>query len=159
MSCLTAIAIFKDIGFIKFHQCLNNNGTFVSFNLTNLPPNIKRALHIHEFGDISKGCESLGGHWNPKNKQHGSIYIDINNSHAGDMLNNIKTDDNGNFIFKYYDPRISIRGDISESIIGRSIVIHEGIDDLGLGNNKDSKITGNAGKRLYYSIIAHTKNK
>lgn len=156
MSCLNAIAIFETIGYIKFHQCKYKKGTVVIFNLKNLSKN-KRALHIHEFGDISNGCESLGGHWNPYNKKHGSIYIDINNSHAGDLLNNITPDINGNFIFKYYDPRISIKGDISESIIGRSIVMHEGIDDLGLGNNKDSKITGNSGKRLYYSIITHTK--
>ena len=78
-------------------------------------------------------------------------------SHAGDLLNNIKPNEKGEFKFKYFDKRIKIKGDISESIIGRSVVIHEGEDDLGRGNNYNSIITGNAGGRLACAIIAHSK--
>lgn len=65
-------------------------------------------------------------------------------SHAGDLLNNITVDKQGSFIYIYTDSRLQIRGDISQSIIGRSIVIHDGIDDLGLGGNSESLKTGNA---------------
>ena len=39
------------------------------------------------------------------------------------------------------------------SIIGRAIVVHEGIDDLGLGGNEGSKTTGNAGGRVGCGVI------
>jgi superoxide dismutase, Cu-Zn family len=36
-------------------------------------------------------------------------------------------------------------------IFGRSVVIHDKPDDLGLGGDKESLITGNAGKKnLFY---------
>ena len=40
--------------------------------------------------------------------------------------------------------KLKLRG--KYSIIGRGVVIHEKEDDLGLGNNKESLITGNTGK-------------
>jgi Cu-Zn family superoxide dismutase len=158
--CTNAIAIFdnKHIkGNIKFHECENSKGTEVHFNLYNLKPNKVAGFHIHENGDITEGCKSLGPHFNPTNKQHGSIFIDIKNSHSGDLLNNVYPDKYGKFIYSYIDPRIKLRGDVESSIFGRAIVLHEGEDDLGLGKNKDSKITGNSGERIGYALIGHTK--
>jgi Cu-Zn family superoxide dismutase len=37
--------------------------------------------------------------------------------------------------------------------LGRSIVIHESIDDCGFGHNKESLITGNAGGRMACAVI------
>jgi len=155
-----AIAVFnnKVKGQVLFQQDGINEPVFVKFDLHNLPKNKVMAIHIHEYGDITNGCKSLGGHWNPFNKQHGSIFLDITNSHAGDLINNLKSDSKGNFSFEYYDARLNIIGNIDYSIIGRSVVIHKGIDDLGLGDNKDSKITGNAGKRLDCAIIGIRKS-
>lgn len=152
---LEGIAYFPNNGSVQFHQCNINSCTVVTFNLSNLPPNKKMACHIHEYGDERNGCMSLGGHWNPGNTEHGSIFIDIMESHAGDLLNNIKSDSNGNFNSIYHDPRINLCGNVRDSIFGRSVVIHDGIDDLGLGNNKESKITGNAGGRMLCAIIGH----
>ncbi|KAG8536189.1 hypothetical protein GDO81_026934, partial [Engystomops pustulosus] len=28
-------------------------------------------IHIHEYGDLSMGCESCGGHYNPEGNTHG----------------------------------------------------------------------------------------
>jgi len=150
-----AIAVFhgKVKGDISFYQYGINEPVKVVFNLKNLPKNKKMGVHIHEYGDLTDGCKSLGGHWNPFNKQHGSIWIDINDSHAGDMINNLVSDTKGEFKYEYYDPRICLMGNVGNTIIGRSVVIHKGIDDLGLGGNKESKITGNAGKRLDCAII------
>ena len=78
-------------------------------------------------------------------------------SHAGDMINNIYPDPNGKFFHEYEDKRIKLRGNVNKSIIGRSIVIHENKDDLGLGNNKESKKTGNAGKRIACAIIGQAQ--
>ena len=49
-------------------------------------------------------------------------------------------------------------GDIDKSIIGCSVVIHDGIDDYGLDNDQESKITGNAGGRLDCAIIGKMKS-
>ena len=39
------------------------------------------------------------------------------------------------------------------SILGKAIVVHEGVDDKGLGGNDGSKATGNAGARAGCCII------
>lgn len=158
--CTNAIAYFEDKkvkGSVKFHQCKGKNGTIICFDLYNMIPNKTHACHIHEYGDKSDGCTSLGAHWNPKNKEHGSIFIDIDNSHAGDLINNIKSDNYGRFNYTYIDPRVQLRGNVNVSIFGRSVVIHDGIDDLGEGNDPSSKITGNAGGRMGCAIIGHCK--
>jgi Cu-Zn family superoxide dismutase len=158
--CANAIAVFneRDVkGDISFHQCPGNDGTVVTFNLHDMTPEKKVACHIHVFSDTRNQCASLGPHFNPENVTHGSLLISGMPSHAGDLLNNITPDRNGQFVFKYYDPRIHIMGDVSQSIVGRSIVIHEGVDDLGLGGDAESLKTGNAGGRAFYALIGHSK--
>ena len=167
--CSNAIALFNTkyiSGEIRFHQCNKTKGTLVIFNLSGMTPGKIRACHIHEYGDESNGCKSLGAHWNPDNTNHGYINLSIPysnrythnvESHAGDLLNNIKADKNGNFKFKYIDHRLNLRGDVNESIFGRSVVIHDGVDDLGLGGDAESLKTGNAGGRIACAIIGHCK--
>ena len=171
MKCLNAVALFanKDEnnvhGVVEFHQCREDTGTWVTIQLQNLGPNETHAIHIHEFGDERNGCISLGGHWNPTNSTHGSLYLQMS-THAGDMINNLHSDKHGNFSHVYYDPRIILGGNVDESIIGRSVVIHFGEDDLGLGgiNPPNAKVrseslkTGNAGKRMACAIIGRAKD-
>ena len=99
MSCKNAIAILneKNIkGTIKFHQCQGFDNCLVNFDLKGFKSNAIHAIHIHEYGDLSEGCKSLGGHLNLKNKTHGNL-SDIKNSHTGDLINNIHADKYGNF--------------------------------------------------------------
>lgn len=160
MECLNFIATFNNTikGTVKFHQCSQYNKTLVIFDLKGFKPKSINAIHIHEYGDLTNGCTSLGAHLNLTNKEHGSIFVDINNSHTGDLINNIYSDNNGEFRYKYEDPRLMLFGNIEESIIGCSVVIHKLKDDLGLGNNEESKKTGNAGERIACAIIGKTKN-
>lgn len=50
------------------------------------------------------------------------------------------------------DSVITLNGPIS--IVGRSLVIHAGEDDLGTGGDVGSMTTGNAGARLGCGVIA-----
>ena len=158
--CSNAIALFnndKVQGTVKFHQCRGETETRVTIDLRGLTPYVTRAIHIHEYGDESEGCKSLGGHWNPTGETHGTWEIEGMPTHAGDMINNINPDGRGRFFACYDDPRIQIRGDERSSIVGRSVVIHDGEDDLGLGGNVDSLKTGNAGSRMACAIIGHAR--
>lgn len=107
-------------------------------------------FHIHECGDISRGCESLGNHYNPRNTRHGSPENDINERHAGD-LGNIQADPNGRATFRFIDKVLSV-----SEIIGRSVVVTEKPDDFGSGTNEHSLIDGNSGERLAWGIIARS---
>jgi Cu-Zn family superoxide dismutase len=158
--CLNFIATFQDKikGTVKFHQCKPKKITIVDINLTGFKPNKIHACHIHEFGDLTDGCKSLGAHLNLTNKEHGTIFYNINESHTGDMLNNIISDKDGNVNISYKDPRLNLFGNINQSIVGCSVVIHEGQDDYGFGLNKESKITGNAGGRIACAIIGKSKS-
>ena len=150
--CKEAIACFKETinGTIVFHECIQNNGITVIFDLRG-PPNKEFACHIHSFGDLRQGCSSLGSHWNPFNTTHGYTFDTSRPSHAGDLVGNINIDNKGFYQFLYKDPKITLHGDLS--IVGRSVVIHSGVDDLGRGGNAESLITGNAGGRMDCAVI------
>ena len=146
VATFTGPKIFGNVVFIPKSSGSMN----VQFNLKGFKPNKTHAIHIHEFGDMRKGCKSLGPHWNPTKKNHGSIWLDCCKRHAGDLINNLESNKKGHFNYKYRDPMLSLKG-----IIGRSVVIHDGVDDLGRGDNKESLITGNAGSRMACAIIGY----
>lgn len=146
------------IGYITLNETDNNN-TIISGNLSGLIPGY-HAIHIHEKGNPIKCCDKLGDHYNPFNKLHGGRTFKnifdkeiINfDRHVGD-LGNIKVESDGTCKFKFEDTLVKLSGEYS--VIGRSIVIHENEDDLGLSNHIDSKTTGNSGKRIAYGIIGY----
>ena len=150
-----AICIIPSHGRVLFSYCCQKHKLVrVTFDLFNFSKNATHAIHIHEFGDLSDGCKSLGPHYNPANETHGSIDFPDRPRHAGDLINNFTTDMEGCFSYSYIDDKLS-NIDFSD-IYGRSIVIHDGIDDLGRGRGKDkveSLKTGNAGSRLACGII------
>ena len=44
----------------------------MTVQVSGLTPNMKHGIHVHEFGDTSEGCMSMGAHYNPFNKTHGA---------------------------------------------------------------------------------------
>uniref|UniRef100_A0A1I7XSI3 Superoxide dismutase [Cu-Zn] n=1 Tax=Heterorhabditis bacteriophora TaxID=37862 RepID=A0A1I7XSI3_HETBA len=136
----------NNIGIIDFTQI----GTLVKLNgsVSELSPGL-HGFHIHEKGDIGNGCLAALGHFNPENMMHGAP--EDSNRHVGD-LGNIDTPATGDTVISVSDSIISLHG--KHSIIGRAVVIHEKVDDLGRGNSETSKTTGNAGGRIACGVIA-----
>lgn len=158
-------------GYIIFTQHFKNE-VFVHVQLEGLPEGI-HGFHIHEHkitADIIKKlnngikiknvCNTLGGHFNPYNSNHGSYRLNTER-HAGDLINNLFIDKSGKIKISFSDPLISLDKNDINCILNRSIVIHETHDDegiLGLNalknkkklnkNEEESLKTGNAGKRI-----------
>ncbi|KAF8457483.1 superoxide dismutase-like protein [Terfezia claveryi] len=135
-------------GAVNFAQESESSPTIISYNIQGNDPNALRGMHIHEFGDNTNGCTSAGPHFNPYKKNHGAP--EDEERHVGD-LGNIRTDAQGNAVGQITDRLIKLIG--PESILGRTIVVHGGTDDLGKGGHPESLKTGNAGPRPACGVI------
>lgn len=133
-------------GVITFTS-LGNGKTKVEGEVTGLSPGL-HGFHIHQFGDYSQGCGSTGGHFNPSGKEHGGPADE--NRHAGD-LGNIEAGSNGVAKVNITDGQLPLSGE--NSIVGRAVVVHKDVDDLGTGGFEDSKTTGHAGARLACGVV------
>ncbi|XP_063046552.1 extracellular superoxide dismutase [Cu-Zn]-like [Engraulis encrasicolus] len=121
----------------------------VAINLQGFPaPDEQtRAIHIHQFGDLSEGCASTGGHYNPLGVNHPQ--------HPGDF-GNFQPSEDGKIV-KMLDSDATLFGGLS--ILGRAVVIHAKSDDMGLGGDAGSLLHGNAGARLACCVIGMSKSK
>lgn len=135
-------------GVVSFEQANENEEVKIRYEIIGFEPNSYHGLHIHEFGDNTNGCTSAGPHFNPFNKTHGAPTDEIR--HVGD-LGNIQCDSTGVAKGTFNDSVIKLSG--QNSILGRSIVVHAGRDDLGKGGNEESLKTGNAGPRPACGVI------
>nr|XP_003411340.2 extracellular superoxide dismutase [Cu-Zn] [Loxodonta africana] len=100
-----------------------------------------RAIHVHQFGDVSQGCEATGPHYNPLGVPHPQ--------HPGDFGNFWVRDGS---LWKY---RTGLNASLvgPHSIVGRAVVVHAGQDDLGRGGDQASVENGNAGPRLACCVV------
>ena len=122
-----------------------NGPTLIVGKITGLTPG-EHGFHIHEYGDLSQGCESAGDHYNPDGVDHG----DLEKGHVGD-LGNVTANKDGVATIKIVAKRVDLTGE--RSVVGRAIVVHEDKDDLGKGGDAESLKTGNAGDRLACGVI------
>ena len=106
------------------------------------------AFHIHASGDLRRGCDSCCKHYNPTGATHGGL----DGGHAGD-LGNLEFDEKGNCKTTLTTAKFTV-----QEVVGRSLIVHEDEDDLGLGNNDESKKTGNSGKRIACSLIGYAES-
>jgi Cu-Zn family superoxide dismutase len=109
----------------------------------------EHGFHIHEYGDLTDGCESACAHFNPFNKKHGGL--DSEERHEGDLGNIVS--DGGSAKGVIFAKNLSLQPTEITSILGRMIIVHEDRDDLGLGGNEESLKTGNAGKRVGCGVV------
>ena len=98
-------------------------------------------FHIHEVGDCTVGDEknpfkATGGHYNPGNTMHPY--------HAGDMPPLLANNGSkyGTAMMSFVTNRFKVK-----DIIGKSVIIHEGIDDF------TSQPAGNAGAKWACGVI------
>ncbi|RDX49886.1 hypothetical protein OH76DRAFT_1438193 [Lentinus brumalis] len=135
-------------GTVTFTQPFPTAPVTISGEVKSLHPSAEHGFHVHASGDLSNGCTSAGPHFNPFERTHGAP-TDINR-HVGD-LGNIAADSKGVAAFSFEDTLISLNGPLS--IIGRTVVVHAGTDDLGRGGDDESLKTGNAGARAACGVI------
>uniref|UniRef100_A0A0H5R428 Superoxide dismutase [Cu-Zn] n=1 Tax=Spongospora subterranea TaxID=70186 RepID=A0A0H5R428_9EUKA len=134
-------------GLVTLQQTAEGAPTTITGSVRGLVPG-QHGFHVHEFGDISQGCTSAGGHFNPHGKTHGAP-TDVER-HTGD-LGNITANADGVADINITDNQIALMG--ANNVMGRAFVVHENVDDLGKGGHPLSKTTGNAGGRLACGII------
>ena len=149
---IKAIVFFENHGTVIFSET-SNKKIKITINLSNLTPGL-HGFHVHEAGNLTKGCDSMCAHFNPFKKTHGCP--GMKNRHVGD-LGNLVVDQNGNANYIFYDDFIKLRG-FRSNIIGRGLVIHENPDDCGQAQGEqrtESLKTGNAGKRIACAIIGY----
>jgi Cu-Zn family superoxide dismutase len=127
-------------GVITFEKV--NEGIRITGDVEGLLPG-PHGFHIHQYGDcMGTDGSAAGGHFNPEGKRHGSRMSE--ERHVGD-LGNIMAAEDGNAHIDMVDQLITLEG--SHSIIGRSVVVHAGEDDL------KSQPSGSAGARLACGVI------
>ncbi|XP_057700227.1 extracellular superoxide dismutase [Cu-Zn]-like [Corythoichthys intestinalis] len=104
-----------------------------------------RAVHIHQYGDLQRGCETTGGHYNPRGVQHPN--------HPGDFGHFVPQQGKINTMF---ESEATLFGSLS--VLGRAVVVHEKRDDFGRGGDAGSLLHGNAGRRLGCCVIGITSS-
>ncbi|XP_062850439.1 copper chaperone for superoxide dismutase [Trichomycterus rosablanca] len=146
----TAVAMLAGTGLVqgvvRFLQ-LSEDRCLIDGTIDGLEPGA-HGLHVHELGDLTQDCMSCGEHYNPYGKQHGGPQD--TERHVGD-LGNILAGSDGRATFRLEDSQLKVW-----DVIGRSLVVDAGEDDLGRGNHTLSRQTGNSGERLACGIIARS---
>ncbi len=102
------------------------------------------AIHIHEHGDCGESGNQAHGHWNPLNTLHGKWGSP--GFHAGD-IGNLKLNTKGEGYMSLITDLWTLGGRPDKNILGRSIIVHGGMDDY------KTQPTGNAGTRIGCGII------
>ncbi len=99
------------------------------------------AIHIHAVGDCSApDGSSAGGHWNPARVDHGKWMQ--NPFHLGDIGNiSVNEEGKGN-ISRETDLWCIGCDDEDRNILGKAIIVHQGIDDF------STQPSGAAGARI-----------
>lgn len=102
----------------------------------------KHGFHIHDKGDCSAAdAASAGGHFNPTQQHHGGPTTAEH--HSGD-LGNIEADSAGRAHLDWKG-KLNLTG--KNSIVGKSVVVHEKDDDL------KTDPAGNSGARIACGAI------
>lgn len=119
-------------------------GLSIQGQLANVPPGM-HGLHIHEGSSCAEAGGAAGGHFNPKNVEHGDLLAQgFEKAHAGD-LGNIEAAADGQASWDIEVSGLTLNeGDYA--VAGRAFILHADPDDFG-------QPTGNAGERIACGLI------
>jgi Cu-Zn family superoxide dismutase len=102
------------------------------------------AIHIHEHGDCGDMGKMAHGHWNPTNAKHGKW--GSASFHSGD-IGNVVLNTKGKGTLTITTDLWTLGGNADKNILGRSIIVHGGMDDY------TTQPTGNSGTRIGCGVI------
>lgn len=106
-------------------------------------------FHVHEGDSCGPDAEgtpggAAGGHFNPLVSEHGAPTAAPTDRHAGD-LGNVTANEEGLVAGTVVDSVLTLSG--PTSVIGRTLVVHAGADDL------TSQPSGDAGARVACGVV------
>jgi len=117
-----------------------NDGTIVEIEVINMPKDTSQpyALHIHEGNSCDgENFESSKGHYNPTKQSHPM--------HSGDLPPLFSN--NGYSYMRVYTNRFT-----PDQVVGRTVIIHNGVDDF------KTQPSGNSGAKIACGVIEESKN-
>jgi len=119
----------------------------IAANITGLAAGL-HGFHIHELGVADGDCTSAAAHYNPYGYDHAGP--NATERHVGDLGNILSERDGAGTlaVVQITDDLVSLSA--PHSVLGRSVVIHEGEDDLGASGDQ----AGAAGARVACCTIA-----
>jgi superoxide dismutase, Cu-Zn family len=127
-------------GTATFSQ-INNGDVTLTLDIT-VPSRANKsvAVHLHMMNDCGGNANNAMGHWNPTNTNHGKF--GTGSFHLGD-IGNIDLDKLGHATYVMTTNAWNINGtDTLRNVVGRSIIIHSGVDDY------TTQPSGNSGNRI-----------
>lgn len=136
---LSPLSDSRAVGIVTFTA--TDKGVHIQGDVDGLTPGM-HGFHIHEMGVCQADGSSAGAHYNPSKGKHSSP--EDPKRHVGD-LGNLVADELGHAHYDRVDPVLRLSG--PDSIVGRSLLIHEKEDDL------VSQPAGNSGSRISCGLI------
>jgi Cu-Zn family superoxide dismutase len=129
-------------GKAEFRQ--TSHGVRAHVELAGLAPGSEHGFHVHEKGDCSApDGASAGGHFNPTGVAHGRASATPH--HLGDMPS-VVADASGRVRATFELAGLTLDSG-PNSIVGRSVVLHGGVDDF------TTQPSGNSGPRIACGVI------
>ncbi|QYR22512.1 superoxide dismutase family protein [Paenibacillus sp. sptzw28] len=114
------------------------NGVEITVKVSGLTPG-KHGIHIHESAFAGSNFKMADGHFNPEVKKHG--LLNPEGHHLGD-LPNLVVGENGTAEATFLVENATLEPGKTDSLLGRSIIIHAGEDD------EMTDPAGNSGDRV-----------
>ena len=138
-----ADATGNNVGTVTFTQ--HGKNVEVRAALSGLPAG-EHAIHVHAVGTCTPpDFASAGGHLNPNSKHHG--FANPDGHHAGDFSKSIAVLPDGTGSAKLSSADLSLDAASPTSIYGKSVVVHELVDD------QKTDPAGASGKRIACGVV------